>query len=327
MAPPWWFIPRFLWEQWTRKLPYPTTSFSDQTIIVTGANIGLGLEAARHFVRLGAAKVILAVRSAEKGEVAKQSIEQTTGRTGVVEVWSLDLCSFESVKEFAKKVQKLERLDVLLENAAINTMTWKLAEGHESTITTNVISTFLLALLLLPKLKETAQKFNKHSRLTIVASEAHFMSTLQERNYPSGSILSTLADPAKHDKFGRYNVSKLLEILTIREITSEEAKPPYSVTINCVNPGLCHSALGRELGSWKYVFMWVMGARSTEEGARTLVHAVTLDDSHGRYLSAAEIQDPSPFVLSEEGKVAQKRVWAELKELLDGISPGVSKNV
>lgn len=64
----------------------------------TGANIGLGKEAARHFVQLNAAKVIIACRSVEKGENAKQDIESTTGRKGVVDVWQLDLQSYDSVR-------------------------------------------------------------------------------------------------------------------------------------------------------------------------------------------------------------------------------------
>ena len=60
---------------------------SSQTIIVTGSNVGLGLEAARHFTRLNADKVILAVRSFNKGSDAKKLIEESTKRTKVVEVW------------------------------------------------------------------------------------------------------------------------------------------------------------------------------------------------------------------------------------------------
>ena len=140
--------------------PYPTKRYTDQTIIVTGSNAGLGLEASRHFVRLDAAKVILAVRNLEKGEAAKRSIEQSTGRTGVVEVWQLDLAHYESVRFFAKRAMGLERLDVVVENAGILTGQFKRMEENESSVTTNVVSTVLHALLLLPKLRETGAKFN-----------------------------------------------------------------------------------------------------------------------------------------------------------------------
>lgn len=144
---------------------------------MTGANVGLGLEAARHFARLGAAKVILACRDTDKGERAKADIERSTSRSGIVEVWSLDLCSFESVKQFCRRADQLPRLDVVVENAAVAMIGPQaaLAEGFESTITVNVISTFLMALLLLPTLKRTAAKFNVQPKLVIVSSDAHFM--------------------------------------------------------------------------------------------------------------------------------------------------------
>ena len=125
----------FLLEQFAR-LPYPTTKHTGQTIIVTGSNVGLGLEAARHFTRLDAEKVILAVRNLEKGEAAKVSIEETTNRKNVVEVWQLDLASYESVKQFAKKASGLKRLDAVVENAGIATDKFTVSEDNESTITT-----------------------------------------------------------------------------------------------------------------------------------------------------------------------------------------------
>src|SRR6185436_1594402 len=81
--------------------PVPTHKFTGQTIIVTGSNTGMGLEAARHFVHLDAAKVILGGRTLSKGEAAKTSIEQTTGKKGVVEVWELDMARYASVQAFA----------------------------------------------------------------------------------------------------------------------------------------------------------------------------------------------------------------------------------
>lgn len=179
------FLP-FLRNQ-LRRVPDPKYDFTGQTIIVTGSNVGLGLEAARHFVRLNAAKVILACRSSERGEQAKTDIERSTGRAGgVVEVWPLDLASFESVKQFCWRADQLERLDAVVENAsvAITTPQGTLAEGYEMSVTVNVISTFLMAVLLLPTLRRTAAKFNTQPRLTIVSSDAHYMVSLSPHLHP-----------------------------------------------------------------------------------------------------------------------------------------------
>ena len=169
------YLPKFLYSQFFVTPQVPTTDCTGKTVIITGANVGLGKEAARHFTRLNVKKLIIACRSIEKGEAAKADIEASTGRKGVIEVWQLDLSSYESVKDFAKRAQGLERIDTLLENAGVATNNFYEVAGNESTITVNVVSTFLLALLLLPKLQETSKKFNIKPTLTIVSSEVHFL--------------------------------------------------------------------------------------------------------------------------------------------------------
>lgn len=142
-------------------------------MIVTGANCGLGLEAARWFTQLGAARVILGCRDVDKAEVARADIESSTGRKGVVEAWHVDLGSFQSVKDFCGRAETLGRLDVVVENAAIATGDFEEREGHESSITVNVISTFLMAAMLLPAMRKTAARFNVRPHICIVSSDAH----------------------------------------------------------------------------------------------------------------------------------------------------------
>ena len=99
---------RDLLSQIIYKPPPPTASFAAQTILVTGANTGLGKEAATHFVRLGATKVILAVRpdpqDEPSGETAKADIEAVTSTKGVVEVYELDYSRFASVLASAAEI-------------------------------------------------------------------------------------------------------------------------------------------------------------------------------------------------------------------------------
>jgi NAD(P)-dependent dehydrogenase (short-subunit alcohol dehydrogenase family) len=167
-----------LYEQIFATPEYPTTDCTGRTIIVTGANTGLGKEAARHLVKLNAERVIITSRDASKGEAAAKDIEQTTGRKGVVEVWDLDLESYDNVKAFGERVKTLQRLDAIIENAGKNTMKYFEVAGNESTITVNVVSTFLLALLVLPKLQETATLYNIVPTLTIVSSDVHYMTSV-----------------------------------------------------------------------------------------------------------------------------------------------------
>ena len=186
------------------ELPYPSHSFSNQTIIVTGANVGLGLEAARHFIRLDASRVILAVRSLPKGEAAKADIEASVpNSTGVVEVWELDLAKYESVKSFAQKVDtEVDRVDVVCANAGVAMMGFVMAEDCETTITVNVISTILLAILLLPKLRQSADEHKILPRLSIVTSGTHARAKFLEGK--EEDVFKALADGSKVDMVDRF---------------------------------------------------------------------------------------------------------------------------
>lgn len=173
---PLWYPLHFLTTQFT-TLPLPSTSYASQTILITGANSGLGLEAARHFVRLNAAKVILAVRDTEKGRVAQADIEaSTSSRKGsVCEVWQVDFASASSVLEFCDRVEKeLDRLDVVVANAGVAIGTFEECEGGwERTVMVNVVGAFLMGIRLLPLLRRTAGRFNVEPRFTVVSSDAH----------------------------------------------------------------------------------------------------------------------------------------------------------
>lgn len=168
-----------------RSLPVPEGDLTGKTVIVTGANIGLGLEASRHFARLNAARVILACRDLEKAEAARKQIEtsltadqdgkssNTAPSPAVLEVWKLDLASFDNVKEFAARAAKeLDRVDYLMCNASVASGLGDTADGWELHIGVNVIATFLLAVLMLPKMRETGSKYGVLPRLCITASAA-----------------------------------------------------------------------------------------------------------------------------------------------------------
>lgn len=94
------------------------TSLIDKTVLITGANSGIGHEAARRCVKLNARLVILGVRSISKGEVAKSSILKSNPTSKCqVEIWQLDMESFNSVIAFGKRAQELPSLDVAMLNA------------------------------------------------------------------------------------------------------------------------------------------------------------------------------------------------------------------
>src|SRR5271166_4347775 len=131
-------------------------SFAGRTVIITGANSGLGAVTARELARTGAA-VIMAVRTPSKGEAAARQI------AGDIEVRQLDLQDLSSVRRFADWVEKV---DILINNAGIMASPYAVTvDGFESQIGTNHLGHFALTNLLLPKLTD---------RVVTVSSMAHW---------------------------------------------------------------------------------------------------------------------------------------------------------
>lgn len=197
------FLTSFLRSQLLVTPCSPTADFSGRTVIVTGSNTGLGLEAARHFARLKCTKIILAVRDMSKGQAAKESILASTNRVeDCVEIWKLDLNSNASVQAFAKRAHRLDRLDAVVESAGLMMNSFKLVEGFEQVIQVNVIATLLLALLLLPKLRETAEKHDVETHLEIVTSELHHLTIVKEAD--GVDLYAALNDEKRYDAWERY---------------------------------------------------------------------------------------------------------------------------
>lgn len=314
----------FLYRQFFTTPTYPTTDCTGKTLIVTGANTGLGKEAARHLVRLNADKVIITSRDPKKGEAAKRDIEASTNRSGVVEVWQLNLEDYDNVKAFAQRVNGLKRVDGIIENAGKATDKFDLVGGNESTVTVNDVSTMLLALLLLPKLQESAKLFDITPNITIVSSEVHFFANFAERK--GASIFDTLNNPETSKMGDRYNVSKLLEVYACREIAREHPVSQTLVTLNFLNPGFCHSELMRENDNFATRLFKQILARTTEVGSRTLVHGgLAGPETHGKYLDCCKITKCADIVEGKEGPELQRKVWSELSQKLNEIQPGVTK--
>lgn len=199
------YLPILFKSQFLTRIPSPQSDFSGQTIIITGSNTGLGLEAARQIVALKAAKVILAVRTPSKGQTAKADILTSTRATeDVVEVWPLDLCSHTSVREFGARVVGLERLDAVIQNAGVlSSFKVSYVGDDEAHIAVNTIAASLVGLLVLPKLRKTAKKFNTRTRLSFVGSDLQYIASVSEADAPEfASVLEALRD----EKLARENI-------------------------------------------------------------------------------------------------------------------------
>ena len=318
------------------SLPKPCADFTGKTIIITGANGTLGLEAARHFVRLNAEKVILGCRNADKGKTAKTDLEITEGRTGVVEVWEVDLGSFDSVKAFCRRADELNRLDVVVENAGLSTSQYEACEGYERQLTVNVISTFLMAALLIPTLRRTRREIyglaeDQVPHLVIVGCNGHFGTPFKART--EASVFEAMKGDFAMDD--RYSDTKLMAVLLMRELAKrmDSSDDKTKTVLNMADPGSIRTDLLREkpFALLPNVVRTVKNrvlARTPEVGSRTYVMAASAGlRSHGGYLEDCEIGMPDAFVDSDQGKRLQSKVFKELMEALERIHPGISGNI
>lgn len=233
------FFAAFIYRQFIHEPPAPDASFEGKTAIVTGASSGLGLEACRWMVRLGASQVILACRNVEKVNAAAKDIQATTlCSPETLQVWHLDLSSYASVQVFSDRAKaELPRVDIMIANAGLGTLKFRMTEDNEETITTNVVSMSLLGFLIHPKLRETAAKYNTQTHFTVVASELYQVAKFKERKAPAGQLFATLNDKEKANMFDRYNVSKLLAIFVVKQIAVLSPISSSGVITNCVAPG------------------------------------------------------------------------------------------
>lgn len=137
------------------------------TVLITGANSGIGKAAATELARLGW-HVFVAARSRERGQAAVSQIQRDSGSIAV-ELLDLDLTSFASVRQAADELlERTQRLDVLVNNAGLTLNDRQLTgDGHETMMQTNHLSHVLLTSLLLPKLLESddARVVNVSSRV------------------------------------------------------------------------------------------------------------------------------------------------------------------
>ncbi|KAI9723549.1 MAG: hypothetical protein M1828_004145 [Chrysothrix sp. TS-e1954] len=313
--------------------------FSGKTIIVTGANSGLGLEASKHFYELGASRLILGCRNRTKADAAVEEIKAvkrtSSSPAGDIEVWSLDQAKFSSVLAFGERAASLPRLDVFVANAGIDTEKFEVSDGgHESTLVVNVISTFLLAMLAIPELRRTARSTeHRHpTHLVLVGSVLHIVAKPKALSEPSkGSIFKTLDDQSTADMADRYSLSNLIRLLCARQLAAEidrvAMKDGPSVILNYVNPGWCKTALFRTTDDSAVgrAMLRLIG-RTGEEGSRTLVDAAVAGiETQGKYLSDCSIKPESTWVRSKASLETERAVWAELVDILEGIRPGVTK--
>jgi NAD(P)-dependent dehydrogenase (short-subunit alcohol dehydrogenase family) len=276
----------------------PTESFQGKTILITGANTGLGYEAALKLALRGASRIILGVRSIEKGNDAKASIEakisqHSTEPRPTIDVWPLDMNDYGSIQAFAARIEaEVPRLDVALLNAGVHPAQFQKSQyGWELGLQVNVLSTTLLALLLVPVLRRSRTEASIPV-LEVVSSGLHAVVSFDEEKRKAANLLETYNSPEKFNGMDQYRATKLFityvcEMLARQAQPEGSSEPDFHVVWIC--PGACASNLGRDYVkgavAWIMPVVFAMFFKTAEEGARTYLLGITRSkEFHGKFV-------------------------------------------
>ncbi|GLU51458.1 oxidoreductase [Dyadobacter frigoris] len=215
-----------------------STDQSGRTVIVTGANIGIGFETARALYEAGA-HVILACRNQQNAEEALAKMQEKRCK-GSLEINLLDLSGLESVKVFAEKfLQNHDRLDLLINNAGVaNPPDAKTAEGFELQFSTNFLGHFALTAYLYPVLSTTAG-----SRIISLSSIAYLHGQIDFEN---------LKSEKSYDASREYCQSKLAATIFGIELQRKLTAAGSNVLSLIAQPGANNTGLARHMSEEAY---------------------------------------------------------------------------
>lgn len=266
-------------------------------IAITGANSGIGLEAARALAKCGH-EIIMICRSQERGEQARKELIEDTGNASI----HLELCDLSLMRDIHQFgptfVQRYPKLDVLLNNAgAIFGERSETEEGLERTFALNHIGYFLLSHYLLPALEQATE-----GRIVNVSSEAHRMAKVDfdDLQYQEG-----------YSQWRSYGDTKLYNILFTRELSRKlKAK---GITVNALHPGFVYSNFGDQAsGFFKLIYPILrLFMITAEKGAQTSIYladAPGVKGITGEYFSKKRSKKTSKAAYDKD---MAKRLWEE----------------
>ncbi|KAL4461056.1 hypothetical protein ABPG74_016528 [Tetrahymena malaccensis] len=276
-------------------------NLSNQVVIVTGSNTGIGFETAKDCA-LNGAKVILACRDQQRTQPALESINKLCPNSA--EFIRLDLGDLSSVRLFVNEFKsKYNKLDLLINNAAIVLPQRNLTkDGFETQIGTNHFGHFLLTNLLMDKLKASPQ-----FRVINVSSLAHSFSTIdfddlhfEKRPYRQfeayaqskiANVLFTISLQKRIDQQKLNGISVSLHPGTVRTEISRNQNPLFRVLYTLVYP------------------LFYLFSKSPSQGAQTTLYCIHEDFDKlqkGAYYSDCKKQDFGNKCITQENA---EKLW------------------
>jgi NAD(P)-dependent dehydrogenase (short-subunit alcohol dehydrogenase family) len=292
-----------------------------RTVVVTGANSGLGLRSAEVLAARGA-RVLMACRSPERGA---EALKRVLAGGGKAELVALDLADLSSVRAAAADIRERtgDAVDVLLNNAGVMATPRGWTVDHfETQFGTNHLGHAALTWLLMPALRT-----RPGARVVTLSSLAHRMGGLD------------LADPnyevRRYSAWQAYGQSKLANLLFANALARHAAAAGIDVTSVAAHPGLTGTNLGANFAKshGNALLGWVtrawdaVGTQSVEKGALPQLHAATAPgvrpgDYHGPGALGETRGHPAPAARSSAAKdeVTADRLW-DLTATLTGVRP------
>jgi NAD(P)-dependent dehydrogenase (short-subunit alcohol dehydrogenase family) len=298
-------------------MPWTADQIPDQhgrIAIVTGANSGIGLTAARELARAGA-HVIMACRDTAKGERAAQTIRDQVPEAEL-DVTALDLASLDSVRQFAAGYSA-PGLDLLINNAGVMVPPKRTTEdGFELQFGTNHLGHFALTGRLLDKLLATPQ-----SRVVTVSSTAHKIGRIN---------FDDLQSERSYRRWPAYGQSKLANLLFALELDRRLRAGEAGLLSVAAHPGYAATNLQfaatpsriERIGSVVLNRVW---AQDAEHGALPTLYAATADIAGGSFVGPDGFQEMRGHpTLVKPTRAAQdpdtaRRLW-DVSESLTGVS-------
>ena len=283
-----------------------------KTCMITGASSGLGRVTAIELARMGAT-LVLVCRDRTRGENVTGEVRELTGNPAV-SLMLADLSVQQSIRNLAAEfLARGEPLHVLVNNAGVFNLKRSLtADGIEAVFAINHLSYFMLTLLLVDRIKQSAP-----ARIVNVASNAHRWGSINfddlggARSYRSSRI---------------YGQSKLANILFTYELARR--LEGTGVTVNCLHPGAVATGLGANNGALAKLLMPVIGLfmRSPEQGAATQIYLAASPEVQG--VSGKYFVDCQPAQSNQESydTAVARRLW-EVSAEMTGVGTAPDQSV
>ena len=276
----------------------------NKTVLITGANSGIGKATATALAIQGA-NIVMLCRNKEKAEAAKKEIIEKT-KNNNIEIIIADVSNLNDVRRAAKEfLEKNTKLDVLINNAGlIFGKRENSVDGIEATFATNHLGHFLLTNLLLDTIKNTPK-----ARIIHLSSVAH---TIAKPNWDD------IENKKKYDFARVYAEAKLYTLMFSNELAKR--LEGTGITSNAVHPGLVGSNFGATSKNWyEYVVKLVQPFLiSNEKGAATSIYLASspeVEKISGKYFSKKKTTSPSN---ASQNKESWKKLW-DISEKMVGL--------